>query len=143
MLHNCRRTAAEHPGCDPNPRGYLRADRAECSVEEPIANSSMFVLLTMGIPAWCRRRHGCVVGRQPAFKDLRRAGRRQASGHHIVLHGDRNAGQAREIFTCSATSIDLSCSCKCAFTINVEESVDLGIDRINTVEACLSEFNRR
>ena len=86
--------------------------------------------------------NGCVVGRQPAFKDLRRAGRRQASGHHIVLHGDRNAGQAREIFTCSATSIDLGCSCKCAFTIDVEESVDLGIDRINTVEACLSEFNR-
>ena len=53
-------TAAAEPPDDPpgtrrRSQGFAVGKKAECSVEEPIANSSMLVLPSMTAPAWCSR----------------------------------------------------------------------------------------
>src|SRR5699024_7799768 len=45
----------EPPGIRPVSQGLRVGPYAECSVEEPIANSSMLVLPNNGVPAACSR----------------------------------------------------------------------------------------
>ena len=84
----------------------------------------------------------CIVGRQPSLKDLRRTGRGNASGHHVVLDRNGHACQARQFFPSGTTRIHVGSSCKSTLTIDIQEGVDLGVNRIDAIQACLSELNR-
>jgi len=46
----------EPPGTRSGSSGCLTRPKAECSVDEPMANSSMLVLAATSAPAWRRRR---------------------------------------------------------------------------------------
>jgi hypothetical protein len=59
-------------GCARGPTGCGSGPYAECSVDDPIANSSMLVLPSGIMPASRTRRTGVgVVGRDPALEDAR------------------------------------------------------------------------
>ena len=64
----------EPPGTRSGPTGCGSGRSAEFSVDEPMANSSMFVLPRSTAPASASRaHHGRVVGRDEALEDLRAA----------------------------------------------------------------------
>ena len=106
-------TAAALPPLDPpgtrlGSSGLRVGPNAEFSVLEPIANSSRFVLPTMTAPAAFEPGDdGGVVGRLPALEDLRRAGRRDAPGAHVVLERDRHPGERPGIATGGDGGVDL------------------------------------
>ena len=71
--------------CRPGPcraqRGLRVGPKAEFSVEQPMANSSMFVLPNATAPAASQELDdGGVVGRPPSLEDPRAAGRRRCRG---------------------------------------------------------------
>ena len=85
----------EPPGTRPRSQGLRTGPKAEFSLEEPIANSSMFVLPSTGAPASIRRRDsGGGVGRPVALEDPRPRRGRHALGAEDVLDGDRDASRA-------------------------------------------------
>ena len=92
-------TATAEPPLDPPgirsvAQGLRAGPNAEFSFDEPIANSSQFVLPTMTAPAASSLRDGGgVVRRNEVLEDLRRCGRADAASAEVVLQRDRHAGQ--------------------------------------------------
>ena len=86
----------EPPGTRARSQGFRVFLKALFSVDEPIANSSMFVLPITIAPARFEPRHrGGREGRPVALEDARAAGRREALDVEDVLDRDGDAGQGR------------------------------------------------
>ena len=87
--------------------GCASAPNAEFSVDDPIANSSRFVLPTITAPAARSRVHdGRVVRRPPAFEDRRRARRRDAARAEVVLDRDGHAGERPGVLAARDRGVD-------------------------------------
>ena len=85
------------PGTRVRSHGLATGPQAQCSVEEPIANSSMLVLPGMTAPAAASRSAMCgVVGTPVPVEDAAARGRRLAPGDHEVLERDRDAQERRQ-----------------------------------------------
>ncbi len=97
--HRSAATAAAEPPEEP-PGTYSRfqglrvGPKAEFSVEEPMANSSMLVLPRNTAPGLAQAgHHRGVVGRHKIFQDPGGAGGAEPPGDHDVFQGQGNAGE--------------------------------------------------
>ena len=92
-------TATADPPLDPPgmrsvAHGFRVGPNAEFSVDDPIANSSQFVLPTITAPAASSRVDDRgVVRRHEVLEDLRRGGRPDAARAQVVFQRDGHAGQ--------------------------------------------------
>ena len=98
---NAATAAAEPPLLPPGTRsrsqGLAVGPQAECSVDEPIANSSMLVLPGHDRPGGVEPLGDVrVVGADEALQDPAAGRRRLAARHHEVLERDRDAEQRRQ-----------------------------------------------
>ncbi len=97
----------EPPGTRDSSQGFLVGPYALFSVDEPIAYSSILVLPKRIAPAALSLAdHGGVVRRPESAEHPAAAGRRLALDANHILDGDRNTGQAAELFAGSAPDID-------------------------------------
>ena len=108
---------------------------AECSVEEPIANSSMLVLPRMTTPASLRRRVTVASygGRQPSrIRDPQVVGMPFIA--QDVLQSQGYAGKRPELLARRPLGVDGPSSRQRAVGVDVQERVDVGVDRGDAVE---------
>ena len=109
--------------------------KAEFSVEEPIANSSMLVLPTKDRAGRAQPRdHGGVVGRDEVAEDLRGAGRAHAARQIDVLDGERDAAQRRRVAAREAL-VGRGGLCERLARADGDEGVEPRLDRRDAVEA--------
>ena len=88
----------EPPGTRSRSQGLCVGKKAEFSVDEPIANSSMFALPTMTAPGVEQAlRHEGVVRRHEVLQHARAAGRAHALRADDVLDADGDAGERRRL----------------------------------------------
>ena len=97
----------DRPGMRSRSHGLRVGPYAECSVDEPIANSSMFVLPS-GTSAGVAQPgdDGRVVGRHPALEHPRARRRRHAARAQHVLDRDRHPGERAELLAGGAPRVD-------------------------------------
>ncbi len=139
--------AAEPPLEPPGTRvvswGLRVGPNAEFSVLEPIANSSRFVLPITTAPA-SRSRVTTVAsygGFQPS-RIRRRAGRRDPTRAHVVLEGDRYAGEQSRVLPGSDGLVDLDRPGPGLVGQHQVERVDVTLPPIDLGEMSLHDLRR-
>ena len=122
---------------------WWSAPKAEFSVEEPIANSSMLALPTKTAPS-ARRRcdHGRVEGRDEIFENSRRAGRANATGRVDVLDAEWNPAQRGAFPDVRGARRRRAPARSLRFSVTVMKRMQLRLDRSDSIEACAGEFAR-
>ena len=126
----------EPPGTRAGSHGLRVGLNALCSVDEPIANSSMFVLPTITRAGGLEARDGRGGERRAvALEDARAAGRREALDVEHVLDGDRHAGERRRRGSPAASSRSSARARASARSASDgQEGVDGGLDGGDAVE---------
>ena len=84
---------------------------------------------------------GRVVGGLPVAENLGGAGGAQSARHHVVLQGDRHAGQAVQGFPRRAARVHVGGGRQGALTVDGDEGVDAVVDRVDAVQARLGQLD--
>ena len=133
------RRAARAPGS--RSQGLRVGPKAEFSVEEPMANSSMLVLPIehrAGAPQPARPRWRRRAGRQPS-RIFERAGGRDPAGAQVVLQRHRHPGQRARVQTRPHHRIDGVGIGLCRLDRHLVEAVQVTLEVADTVERLRQE----
>ena len=139
-------TATADPPLDPpgDPRsshGLRVGPKAECSVDEPIANSSQFVLPTITAPAALESLDdGGGVGRDVMFEHPRSGGGLHAGGADVVLQRDGDAEQGR---VGRALTVEALGGRQRSLVVNVQEGVEARVQSRDPIEGRAADLDRR
>ena len=132
----------EPPGTRSRSHGLCVGPYAEFSVDEPIANSSMFVLPRITTPGIAKAPYdGRVVRRWPALEDPRPARRRQTAGDEDVLERKRHTRE-RPGVAAALGLVDPRRRCDRAVLVDVQERMHAVIDLGDAVEVCAGDLDR-
>ena len=129
------------PGVRSGAEGFLAGPNAECSVEDPIANSSQFVLPTMTAPAALEaldnRR---AVGRNVMLEDSGPRRRAQTPRADVVFYSDRNA-EERQVVGPGRSAIERRRATESSLVVDGDERIERPIEAVDSIQRSAADLD--